>query len=98
MVTGLVVALSGQAAADHYQDELKRITPQLKSTPPAKGMDKAPPGPPGWCAPLTESPYMGGFANELEEYYKDNDKTDQLASAARHLCKNVPRGRCSSCG
>jgi hypothetical protein len=90
IVAGVVAALGGQAAAD-YKDDLKRVEGRLKTTPAGRGVDKAPAGGPGWCNPLTEKPYTGGFEISLDSYYgAPQTKGYALVEAARALCRNDP--------
>jgi hypothetical protein len=91
VVVGVVFGFAQDAAAD-YSNDLKRIEGRLKQTAPARGVDKAPLGPPGWCGPLTESPYTGGVDGHLGQYYEyPTTKFWAVVGAAQALCKNDPK-------
>jgi hypothetical protein len=96
LVMGVVVALTSEAAAqqdarERYKYDLKSLKDSLKSTPAARGVDKAPLGPPGWCGPLKEAPYGAGLGGHMDSYYQQPDQLWKLAGAVGAICKNDPK-------
>jgi len=91
LVTTMIAGLGGVASAE-YRDDLNRVAESVKQTPPARGIDRAPMGPPTWCPPPSGAPSEAGFHVVLESYYRSPDtRIDALIDAATRLCKNDPR-------
>ena len=74
------------------QVQSPREAENIKSTPPAAGVDKTTSTGPAWCAPLKESPRTYGFGGHLSSYYAaPGYKGYELFGAADALCHNDPK-------